>query len=71
MPWSESSGYRHDEVEASEDLDSFLECRDNSASEILNDKHEKDTEMDHSQTKMMLHATKRHISKKYSLKMFG
>ena len=47
MPWSESSGYRHDEVEASEDLDSFLEFNDNSANEIHNDNHEKDTEMDH------------------------
>ena len=47
MPWSESSGYRHDEVEASEDLDSFLEFNDNSANEIRNDNHEKDTEMDH------------------------
>ena len=45
MPWSESSGYRHDEVEASEDLDSFLEFNDNSANEIRNDNHEKDTEI--------------------------
>lgn len=57
MPWSESSGYRQDEVEASEDLDSFLICRDSSANEILKDNHEKDTEMDHYQTKIMLHAT--------------
>ena len=35
MPWSESSGYRHDEVEASEDLDDFLECKDNSANEMV------------------------------------
>ena len=57
MPWSESSGYRHDEVEASEDLDSFLEYNDNSANEIHNDNHEKDTEMDHYHSNKKLHAT--------------
>ena len=36
MPWSESSGYRqNDEVEASDDLDGFDECRENSVNEIL------------------------------------
>ena len=76
MPWSESSGYRHDEVEASEDLDSFLECNDNSANEIHNDNHEKDTEIDHyhsnNMINNMLHATNvtipRSVHLKYSVR---
>ena len=70
MSWSESSGYRHDEVEASEDLDSFLEFNDNSANEIRNDNHEKDTEMDHYQSNNILHATKDTIPRSIHLKMF-
>ena len=68
MPWSESSGYRHDEVEASEDLDSFLEFNDNSANEIRNDNLEKDTEMDHYQSINILHATNDTISRSVHLK---
>ena len=70
MPWSESSGYRHDEVEASKDLDSFLECKDNSANEIRSDNLEKDTEMDHYQSNNILHATKDTIPRSVHLKMF-
>ena len=72
MPWSESSAYLHDEAEASEDLDNFIECKDNSVNEIHNDNHEKDTEMDHYHSKNMLHATNvtipRGVHLKYSVR---
>ena len=57
-----------DEVEASEDLDSFLEFNDNSANEIRNDNLEKDTEMDHFQSINILHATNDTISRSVHLK---